>query len=592
MPGCSCRSLDVGQLPTGVLLHRLLLLFVPCQCHALHIAPAQVAKSNTPAALCNMQGVLQPPSPPLIDDAPRSPYAFTALDLQAQHRKDGAGRDSDDDDWSVPPEVELANNTRMLSATIGALLTSFVVTPFDVVKTRLQAQLHPITPADTATHSASHPHSSYPQYQQPQNPQHPHYHPTASSQVSSSLHSHPSAASVSIRPLAVGVTHLSSSQLLDRCSHVRLQTGFMDTWCNRCTITAPHGARLQPPASFAYGFAPRVASVSAASAAAPAVDMHLNGTLDAVTKLIRHEGIGSLWRGLSPQLLLSIPSTVVYFWAYDKLKMSLSSVTAHPTASTTTAAMTSYVSLLSPLIAGTSARAITTILVSPIELIRTRTQSLSHNASMWSIAKDEVRKGGIRSLWRGANPTLWRDVPFSAFYWTSYEWIKVRLLRSGMHRVSEVRRRGGDVDVAYQRMLMWTSFVAGASSGMIAAVFTHPFDLVKTRRQIEMYNLSPACDSANSANAGHNASSAATPALKGRAETFGVLRLIVTEEGWRGLFTGLLARMSKIAPACAIMISTYELSKAKFGQMHREGREGKERDAPPPLLGGMRKEMS
>ena len=317
--------------------------------------------------------------------------------------------------------------------------------------------------------------------------------------------------------------------------------------------------------------------------------MHFNGTLDAVTKLVRHEGVGSLWRGLSPQLLLSIPSTVVYFWAYDKLKMLLSSMAAHPTASPTTAKLTSYMSLLSPLLAGTSARAITTILVSPIELIRTRTQSLSHNESMWSIAKAEIEKGGVRSLWRGANPTLWRDVPFSAFYWTSYEWIKVRLLRSGEHRVRDVRRRGGDVDAAYQRMLMWTSFIAGASSGMIGAVFTHPFDLVKTRRQIEMYNLSPTPTTAATATA---AAAAEAPAAKGRAETFAVLRLIVAEEGWRGLFTGLLARMSKIAPACAIMISTYELSKAKFGQLHREGKE--QRGSGLPLLGasGMRKELS
>ena len=531
-----------------------------------------------------MQSVLQPPSPPLTDDAPRSPYVFTPVDLTPHSRTPhGDSADGDDEEWDALPEVELANSTRMLSATIGALLTSFVVTPFDVVKTRLQAQVYPISHAETATQ----PHSTAPTPTYEHHQPHQHYHPTAPSPMSSSLHSHPSASSASIRPLAVGITplpHLSSSQLLERCSHIRLQTGFMDTWCNRCTITAPHASRSAPPASFAYGFVPRVASVTAssASAAAPAVDMHFTGTLDAVTKLIRHEGVGSLWRGLSPQLLLSIPSTVVYFGAYDKLKMSLSSVTAHPTASPTTAKLTSYVSMFSPLIAGTSARAITTIMVSPIELIRTRTQSLSHNTSMWAIARDEVRKGGIRSLWRGANPTLWRDVPFSAFYWTSYEWIKVRLLRQGMHRVSAVRRRGGDVDVAYQRMLMWTSFMAGASSGMIAAVFTHPFDLVKTRRQIEMYNLSPSDPTATTKSA-----SGSTP-LKGRAETFGVLRLIVAEEGWRGLFTGLLARMSKIAPACAIMISTYELSKAKFGQMHREV---KERDGQP-TLGGMRKEMS
>jgi hypothetical protein len=32
-------------------------------------------------------------------------------------------------------------------------------------------------------------------------------------------------------------------------------------------------------------------------------------------------------------------------------------------------------------------------------------------------------QGGYRKLWVGLVPTLWRDVPFSAIYWTLYEFI-------------------------------------------------------------------------------------------------------------------------------------------------------------------------
>ena len=280
--------------------------------------------------------------------------------------------------------------------------------------------------------------------------------------------------------------------------------------------------------------------------------MHFTGTLDALNKLVRYEGVGSLWRGLSPQLLLSIPSTVVYFWAYDELKHSLQRLTSTPSSHAPLAPVTPYVALLSPLIAGTSARALTTVLVSPIELIRTRTQSLSTSASMLDLARAEVRKGGWRSLWRGANPTLWRDVPFSAFYWTTYEAIKGRMMRRNR------RRRGADSHAAHERRLLWTSFVSGASSCMIAAFFTHPFDLIKTRRQIEMYHTG-----------GGGGEGADGGKVKGRTATFHLLRTIVAEEGWVGLTTGMLARMTKIVPACAIMISTYEVSKSRFGRAHR-----------------------
>jgi solute carrier family 25, member 39/40 len=40
--------------------------------------------------------------------------------------------------------------------------------------------------------------------------------------------------------------------------------------------------------------------------------------------------------------------------------------------------------------------------------------------------------------------------------------------------------------------------------------------------------------------------------------------MILNEEGVRGLFTGLGPRLTKVGPACAIMISTYEIAKEVF----------------------------
>jgi solute carrier family 25 protein 39/40 len=369
---------------------------------------------------------------------------------------------------------DLSNSARMFSATLGALITSLVVTPFDVVKTRLQAQIH------TA----------------------PNHKPS----------------------------------VYTNCSHYQLQTGLVDVWCHKCDFQA------SPPANLMNEKA----------------QIKFNNSVDAFIKLVRHEGVKSLWRGLSPTLIHSIPSTVIYFWGYDSLKLHLIN---HFNSRQNQSIKAEKLIKLAPLISGVCARAIATIIVSPIELVKTKSQSLNRSVSSMSIVRAELAKGGLRSLWRGAGPTLWRDVPFSAIYWSTYETIKPLIL---FHEQQDQQQQPLE-----HSKLMWGSFVAGASSGMLAAAITHPFDLVKTRRQIEMYSLH-ACESppaaASTAISNIDAHHSHNSGYKPPSTTLQVFRTIINEEGWMGLSAGLAARMGKIAPACAIMISTYELAKAKFGK--------------------------
>lgn len=206
--------------------------------------------------------------------------------------------------------------------------------------------------------------------------------------------------------------------------------------------------------------------------------------------------------------MLSVPATVVYFAGYDELKKVFSS------------------SPLAPLLAGASARTLAATFISPLELIRTRVQAAQGKKAHLSMAiKDlihQVRIKGVEELYRGLGPTLWRDVPFSAIYWTCYEFIKSRL-----------SNKARDLPQEFQ-----VAFFAGATSGMVAATITLPFDVVKTRMQ-----------------------TAGKDAQQGMLQVF---RTIWEREGWRGLTTGLTPRVVKVAPACAIMISSYEVGKRFF----------------------------
>ena len=38
-------------------------------------------------------------------------------------------------------------------------------------------------------------------------------------------------------------------------------------------------------------------------------------------QIIRAEGVGRLWKGLTPTLVQMVPQTVIYFTVYDRLKL-------------------------------------------------------------------------------------------------------------------------------------------------------------------------------------------------------------------------------------------------------------------------------
>lgn len=244
---------------------------------------------------------------------------------------------------------------------------------------------------------------------------------------------------------------------------------------------------------------------------------HFSGTIDAFAKITRTEGLRSLWSGLPPTLIMAVPSTVIYFTSYEQisywLKKSLGTTDYIP-----------WVTVLS----GAVARIGSAVAISPLELIRTKMQSKKLSYKDVSIAiRLLVYHKGYLSLWKGLGPTLLRDVPFSCIYWSQYEFFK--------HRCNQQRPGFG------------FSFIAGALSGMVAGVVTLPFDVVKTHRQIELGEREIYTDHPRKC-----------------SSTYSILKKIYRESGVRALFTGIVPRISKVAPACAIMISTYEFGKAFF----------------------------
>lgn len=298
---------------------------------------------------------------------------------------------------------------------------------------------------------------------------------------------------------------------------------------------------------------------------------NFTSTLDGLRKIARNEGPLSLWRGLSPTLIMAIPANVIYFTGYDWLRYDRNSPIARFVHDS-----------WAPLVAGSAARISAASVISPVEMFRTRLQATSgsgadHFKATLHRLHQMTQTQGYSSLWRGLTLMMWRDVPFSALYWWGYETVKNGLVdlqaTTTTTTTPATTTTAADPGSVYPRndnaITFLNSFTAGGLSGAASAFITTPFDVAKTRKQVfrhtgEESTISSLSSSSSSSSSPSSSSSRAPPRPEQRSIPQFLLH-IVREEGLYGLFRGWAARCLKVAPACAIMISSYEVGKNMAG---------------------------
>uniref|UniRef100_A0A914W4K2 Solute carrier family 25 member 40 n=1 Tax=Plectus sambesii TaxID=2011161 RepID=A0A914W4K2_9BILA len=221
-----------------------------------------------------------------------------------------------------------------------------------------------------------------------------------------------------------------------------------------------------------------------------------SGTLDAFVKIARHEGVRSLWSGLSPTIVMAVPATVFYFALYDNLLLRMRRRRVSE--------------VWAPMVAGGTARVAAVTLISPLEMIRTKLQSekLTYK-DVWRAVSKAKQSEGWLALWRGWGPTILRDLPFSAIYWSAYEYMKKRLIKY----------------YSLKETTFSISFASGAVAGSLAALCTLPFDVVKTHRQVAI---------------GEAIIQPGEKALP--TSTWTLMRTLARERGIRSLFSGSFIR--------------------------------------------------
>ncbi|XP_071837250.1 mitochondrial S-adenosylmethionine carrier protein-like isoform X1 [Apostichopus japonicus] len=215
-------------------------------------------------------------------------------------------------------------------------------------------------------------------------------------------------------------------------------------------------------------------------------------------------GFRGIYRGLGAASLGSVPGAAVFFCTYELTK---SIGAAHLS--------TKYDPLVQ--MAGASVGEILACFVRvPVEVVKQRAQATRQRS--FSILRATLQTEGVRGVYRGYLSTVLREVPFSFLQFPLWEFLKR----------SWSTHQGGPVDA-------WQSGICGAVSGGTAAAITNPLDVVKTRIILASQNSETA---------------------KGNVR-FALVE-VFRQEGFRGLFAGVLPRVMWISIGGAIFLGAYE----------------------------------
>ncbi|XP_055847672.1 calcium-binding mitochondrial carrier protein Aralar1 isoform X2 [Episyrphus balteatus] len=232
---------------------------------------------------------------------------------------------------------------------------------------------------------------------------------------------------------------------------------------------------------------------------------------DCFNKVIRHEGVLGLYRGLLPQLMGVAPEKAIKLTVNDFVRDKFTDKQG-------------VISKYAEVLAGACAGASQVVFTNPLEIVKIRLQVAGEIAGGAKVrALSVVRDLGLFGLYKGARACLLRDVPFSAIYFPTYAHTKALF---------------ADED-GYNHPL--TLLAAGAIAGVPAASLVTPADVIKTRLQVV--------------------------ARTGQTTYKGVwdaTKKIMAEEGPRAFWKGTAARVLRSSPQFGVTLVTYELLQRMF----------------------------
>ncbi|KAI5682593.1 hypothetical protein M9H77_03821 [Catharanthus roseus] len=238
-------------------------------------------------------------------------------------------------------------------------------------------------------------------------------------------------------------------------------------------------------------------------------------------RIVNEEGFRAFWKGNLVTIAHRLPYSSVNFYAYERYKSLLKSIPGLDSHSGK-AGSDVFVHFTGGGLAGITAASATY----PLDLVRTRLaaqRNTIYYRGIWHALSTICRDEGVFGLYKGLGATLLGVGPSIAISFSVYE-----SLRSVWHS-----QRPEDSTII-------VSLACGSLSGIASSTATFPLDLVRRRMQLE---------------------GAAGRARVYNTGLFGTFGQIMRNEGFRGLYRGIMPEYYKVVPSVGIVFMTYETLK-------------------------------
>lgn len=238
------------------------------------------------------------------------------------------------------------------------------------------------------------------------------------------------------------------------------------------------------------------------------------GVFSGFKYMLNEGGVVSLWRGNGINVVKVMPEAAFKFALYEQIKRYLKGSSNKELAS------------WERFIAGAMAGAIAQTSIYPLEVMKTRLAlgTTGQYKGISDCAVQLFKQNGIKAFYRGYVPNLLGILPYAGIDLTVYESLKKLYIRK-----SNEKHPGILVLLA-----------CGTVSSTCGQLVCYPFMLIRTKLQAGVL-------------------------LSSESSVLSMVKSVVLNEGFRGLYRGIVPNFMKVAPAVSISYVVYEKTSEILG---------------------------